>query len=215
MEEQKSYKTGYWVTCNGVQHPRLKANMGDATGMDEFTFKNHPTLPVAIVGGGLCGLALAIGLVKHGVNIRIYESASAFSEIGAGVAFGIDSITALNLLDPRLLEGYKKHATYNADRAQDSVFYTMRWGMYERRKGGHTAGDFAWDMEDIWDYERTQRPVFERGAVSIELVCLKNWLHCYLKTSLPSARASNAPKSRATIQSGFFPQTARQRMHLH
>jgi salicylate hydroxylase len=149
MDDQKSYKFGYWVRRNGVEHPRLKANMGDSIGLnDDFTFKNHPTLPIAIVGGGLCGLALAIGLVKHGVNVRIYESAAAFSEIGAGVAFGINSITAL---------GYKKHATYNADRAQDDVFYTMRWGMDERKEGGNVAGDLAWHMQDIWNYERAQK----------------------------------------------------------
>jgi salicylate hydroxylase len=179
MEDQKSYKSGYWVTRNGVEHPRLKANMEDSDGLEDgFTFKNHPTLPIAIVGGGLCGLALAIGLVKHGVNVRIYESAAAFSEIGAGVAFGINSITALKLLDPRLLEGYKKHATYNADRAQDDVFYTMRWGMDERKKNGHVAGDLAWDMRDVWNYERAQkagvrtRSCIHRARLLEELVAL-------------------------------------------
>lgn len=30
---------------------------------------------VAIVGGGLCGLALAVGLLKAGINVEIYEAA--------------------------------------------------------------------------------------------------------------------------------------------
>ncbi|KAL5115076.1 hypothetical protein ACEQ8H_007051 [Pleosporales sp. CAS-2024a] len=131
--------------------------MDESSGLDEFTFENHATLPIAIVGGGLCGLALAIGLVKHGINVRIFEAAQAFSEIGAGVSFGINSITALELLDPRLLQGYKKHATFNADRTRDDVFYTMRWGVDERREGGHKAGDFGWHLRNTWDYARTEK----------------------------------------------------------
>lgn len=38
---------------------------------------------VAIVGGGIGGLALAIGLQQYGhIKVKIYESAAKFSEIG-------------------------------------------------------------------------------------------------------------------------------------
>jgi len=46
--------------------------------------------PLVIIGGGLGRLALAIGLLKHGVAVHIYEAAGAFSEIGAGVVFGVN-----------------------------------------------------------------------------------------------------------------------------
>jgi 2-polyprenyl-6-methoxyphenol hydroxylase-like FAD-dependent oxidoreductase len=40
-------------------------------------------IDVAIVGGGIGGLALAIGLQQHGhIRTDIYEAASKFSEIG-------------------------------------------------------------------------------------------------------------------------------------
>lgn len=39
---------------------------------------------VAIVGGGIGGLTLAIGLIRQGVSITVYEAAHAFAEIGAG-----------------------------------------------------------------------------------------------------------------------------------
>ncbi|GJE99048.1 FAD-dependent monooxygenase [Phanerochaete sordida] len=44
---------------------------------------------LAIVGGGIYGLTFAIALAKSGapVDVDIYESAKAFSEIGAGMAF--------------------------------------------------------------------------------------------------------------------------------
>jgi salicylate hydroxylase len=145
---------------------------------DNVPFKNHPTLPVAIVGGGLCGLALAIGLVKQGVNVRIFEAASVFSEIGAGVAFGNNSLAALGLIDPRLLEGCKKHATFNADRKKDSIFYTMVWGMDQKKENGHVAGDVVWDLEDVWHPERIQesgfrtRSCIHRARLLEELVAL-------------------------------------------
>lgn len=41
------------------------------------------TIDIAIVGGGIGGLALAIGLQQYShIRIKIYEAASKFSEIG-------------------------------------------------------------------------------------------------------------------------------------
>jgi 2-polyprenyl-6-methoxyphenol hydroxylase-like FAD-dependent oxidoreductase len=68
---------------------------------------------IAIIGGGLAGLTLSIGLTRYGISHKIYESASAFSEIGAGIALGPNSITALELIDPRIKEGLRKCVTYN------------------------------------------------------------------------------------------------------
>lgn len=68
---------------------------------------------IAIIGGGLAGLTLSIGLTSHGIPHRIYESAVAFSEIGAGVALGPNSIAALELLDPRMKNALAKCITYN------------------------------------------------------------------------------------------------------
>lgn len=145
--------------------------------MNGTVFENHAELPIAIVGGGLGGLALAIGLCKHGIHVHIYESTEAFSEIGAGVAFGINSITALNKIDPKLLEGYKKHATFNADADRASTFMSYRWGM-NGKKHGNKAGDMMWNLNDKWQPERAQalgvkaRSCIHRARLLDELVAL-------------------------------------------
>jgi salicylate hydroxylase len=68
---------------------------------------------IAIVGGGLAGLTLSIGLARRGLPHTIYESASKFAEIGAGIALGPNSITALELIDPRITDVLKQCVSYN------------------------------------------------------------------------------------------------------
>ncbi|KAF2633698.1 mannitol 1-phosphate dehydrogenase [Macroventuria anomochaeta] len=146
--------------------------------MNGTAFENYAQIPIAIVGGGLGGLALAIGLLKYGIQVHIYESAEAFSEIGAGVAFGINSITALHLIDPKLLEGYKKHATFNADHDRASTFMSFRWGIDEMKRDGHKAGDVMWNLDDDWRSERAEalgvrtRSCIHRARLLDELVAL-------------------------------------------
>src|SRR5262245_15053164 len=43
-------------------------------------------LRVAIVGGGIGGVAAATVLLRRGMEVRLYEQAPAFAEVGAGVA---------------------------------------------------------------------------------------------------------------------------------
>lgn len=147
-------------------------------GKDTAHFRNDSTNPIAIVGGGLGGLALAIGLLKHDIRVHIYEAAAGFSEIGAGVAFALNSTRALSLIDERLLDGYKKHATYNDDPERGSTFLQYRWGQDERREGGSKAGDLMWNMDDVWNPEAARklgvktRSCIHRARLLDELVAL-------------------------------------------
>src|SRR5215813_8197031 len=45
-----------------------------------------PPLRVAVVGGGIGGAAAAAALLRHGLDVRLYEQAPALTEVGAGVA---------------------------------------------------------------------------------------------------------------------------------
>ncbi|OCL07500.1 mannitol 1-phosphate dehydrogenase [Glonium stellatum] len=114
----------------------------------------HEPFRIAIVGGGLGGLALAIGLIKHGIDVHIYEAAATFSEIGAGVAFGPNSVRALGLIDKSILRGYRKHATFNEDPKRQHTFLSFRYGMDSRNGNGKTCGDLIMHMEDDQDMDK-------------------------------------------------------------
>ncbi|RFU24930.1 hypothetical protein B7463_g11405, partial [Scytalidium lignicola] len=76
------------------------------------SIQEQEPIDIAIVGGGIGGLALAIGLLQYGhIRVKIYEAASKFSEIGAGVFFGANSIRAMTLTHPAIGEAYAKVST--------------------------------------------------------------------------------------------------------
>src|ERR1700754_4634064 len=45
----------------------------------------HRETTVAVVGGGIGGLAAALSLLRRGIDVHVFEQASALSEVGAGV----------------------------------------------------------------------------------------------------------------------------------
>jgi salicylate hydroxylase len=55
-------------------------------------------LGVAIVGGGIGGLAAANALLRRGIDVRVYEQAAALTEVGAGVALQPNGIRMLRRL---------------------------------------------------------------------------------------------------------------------
>ena len=95
---------------------------------------------VAVLGGGIAGLSLAIGLQRHGVPFHLYESAHAFAEVGAGVGFGPNSVRAMQLLDPRVRERYDIIATRNTD--DKGTWLEFRMGS-DWRLGKDQKGDNA------------------------------------------------------------------------
>lgn len=75
---------------------------------------NPKPLSVAVVGGGIGGLTLALGLLKYDhIDVQIYEAAHSFGEIGAGVAIGPNAQRALKLIGPHAWDAFEKHATPN------------------------------------------------------------------------------------------------------
>lgn len=74
-----------------------------------------PPFHVAIIGGGITGINLALGLRARGVPFTLYERAPAFGEIGAGIGFSPNAEVAMNLLSPEILSAFKRVANPNGE----------------------------------------------------------------------------------------------------
>src|ERR1700761_7865411 len=70
-------------------------------------------LHVAIVGGGLCGLSLAIALTRRDISFTLYEARRSFTEIGAGINIGPNAYEAFRLIDPDIADALFGLATQN------------------------------------------------------------------------------------------------------
>lgn len=86
---------------------------------------------VAVVGGGIGGIALAIGLLHRGISTQLYEAAPAFAEIGAGIAFGPNSIRAMHLIDPAIKTAFNRLATKNDLEEEEATWINFRCGCGE------------------------------------------------------------------------------------
>ncbi|KAK4238330.1 salicylate hydroxylase [Achaetomium macrosporum] len=70
-------------------------------------------LQVAIIGAGITGITLALGLKARGVLFTIYERASGFREIGAGIGFSPNAERAMEALNTGVLSAFKRVANPN------------------------------------------------------------------------------------------------------
>lgn len=89
---------------------------------------------LAIVGGGISGLTLAITLLQYDVPITVYEAAASFGEIGAGVAFGPNAGRAMELMSPKIYDAFLKCKTGNVWESQQNSWFSIRVG--DARKAG-------------------------------------------------------------------------------
>jgi len=68
---------------------------------------------IAIIGGGIAGLTLAIALHHRGIRCTIYEQAHKFGEIGAGVSFSPNAVQAMRLCHQEVYEAFERVCTRN------------------------------------------------------------------------------------------------------
>ena len=86
-------------------------------------------IQVAVIGGGIGGLCLAISLLKQPhVKVQIYEAAHKFSEIGAGIAVSPNAIRTLKLIGPDAEQAYQRLATPNQWEEMKNVWFEYRFG---------------------------------------------------------------------------------------
>ena len=89
---------------------------------------------IAIVGGGIGGIALAAGLLHRGIPVQIYEAAQGHAEIGAGIAFGPNSVRAMTLINPAIKTIFNRLATKNELFEEKETWINFRSGFGDMRE---------------------------------------------------------------------------------
>ena len=81
------------------------------------------TIKLAIIGGGIGGIALALGLLKHPhIDYQIYEAAPIWVQIGAGLGLGPNAQAALELIGPEAEAAFRKNVTGNMWETHQKTF---------------------------------------------------------------------------------------------
>ncbi|KAF1362472.1 mannitol 1-phosphate dehydrogenase [Lizonia empirigonia] len=107
---------------------------------------------LAIVGGGISGLTLAITLLRYDIPITIYEAAPHFGEIGAGVYLGPNAGRAMKLMSPKIHDAFLKVKTGNQWKEKEDSWFTIRVGDARKAdkdgyvKAGKKVGDALFDV---------------------------------------------------------------------
>ncbi|KAI0197297.1 hypothetical protein EV127DRAFT_450284 [Xylaria flabelliformis] len=77
-------------------------------------------IEVAIVGGGIAGLALAAGLIKQQhLNVQVYEGVAQYSDVGAGLALHLNAMKAMDCLGPEVRQAYTEKALSMGEENQE------------------------------------------------------------------------------------------------
>jgi 2-polyprenyl-6-methoxyphenol hydroxylase-like FAD-dependent oxidoreductase len=98
-------------------------------------------MEIAIIGGGIAGLAFALALHQRGLACTVYEGVREVREVGVGITLLPHAMRELTALG--LLEEIRAVAIEN----EESVFYN-RWGQYiyrepRGRHAGHEHPEFG------------------------------------------------------------------------
>lgn len=107
---------------------------------------------IAIVGGGIAGLSLAIALRNRNIPVQIYEQAPKFGEIGAGVSFTPNAIAAMDICGPGVQAAFNRVSTTNGWESKKKVWFDYLDGTQSKPpqngKAVHQGPEFT-IMSDI------------------------------------------------------------------
>ncbi|KAF3039916.1 hypothetical protein E8E12_006777 [Didymella heteroderae] len=114
---------------------------------------------VAIVGAGIAGLALAMGLQKKGVRFTLYEEASQYSAVGAGIGFGPNGLRAMDLIEPGFRSRYEEICVGNKPVDAQHIFFE---GLLLEEGLGR---DESWYGKSAWGHPDFTRKSAHRKAL--------------------------------------------------
>jgi salicylate hydroxylase len=95
---------------------------------------------IAIIGGGIAGLSLAIALLNRNIPVKIYEQAPKFGEIGAGVSFTPNAVQAMDICGPGVYRAFDKVATRNGWKSKEKVWFDYLDGTRSGEEGKMEGG---------------------------------------------------------------------------
>jgi salicylate hydroxylase len=114
---------------------------------------------VAVVGGGIGGLTLAIALRRMGVEVEVFEQAPELGEIGAAVALSANAT--------RLLQRLGVYHQLSAKAAEPTELQFRRWD----------SGELIWSHPvGQWYRERCGGPSTEFTAKTCSARSLTVWV---------------------------------------
>jgi salicylate hydroxylase len=93
---------------------------------------------VAVIGGGIAGVTLAIALLARNIDVNLYERGADFEEIGAGIGLGTNAIKAMTICNPGIKKAFDKVATSSGVLVRKQcglTFLTSTAGTRTRVKG--------------------------------------------------------------------------------
>lgn len=155
------------------------------TGMrrDRSTSRIDETTDVAIVGGGICGLTAAIALERRGWEPTVYEAATEYRPVGAGILLQTNALLVLERL------GVADRVTETGVPLDDSAI---------RSPDGRALKRF--------DLDRVERDEFGYGFVAIHRADLQeillNELDAPVRTDMECEAVTDADRPTARFADG-------------
>jgi 2-polyprenyl-6-methoxyphenol hydroxylase-like FAD-dependent oxidoreductase len=123
-------------------------------------------MKVAIVGGGICGLSLALNLKERGIEARVYERAPEIKPLGVGITLlphAMREFTALGIADDLLKAGIENRESCFFNRFGQLIYKEPRgkFGGYEYPEVGIHRGTLHMIL-----YEAVRRRVGANAVVT-------------------------------------------------
>ncbi|KAF5011077.1 hypothetical protein FDECE_2816 [Fusarium decemcellulare] len=87
---------------------------------------------IAVVGGGIAGITLAIALHHRNVPVTLYERAPNFHEIGAGVSFTPNAVRAMQVCHPGIYDAFDRVCTWNGWESKRKTWFDFLDGVAEQ-----------------------------------------------------------------------------------
>lgn len=87
---------------------------------------------LAIIGGGISGVMLAIALHKRDIKCTVYEQTTNFDDLNAGISISRNAVQAMELIDRSILGAFNIVSTRNKWDSKKSVWFDFMDGMSQQ-----------------------------------------------------------------------------------